>query len=61
MAQARSYGVLTGDRAELVEQFGGLLLRNLMIDLLLGVAERPSAREVAKRARAAAAAFLQLH
>jgi hypothetical protein len=32
-----------------------------MINLLLGVAERPSPREIARRARDAAAAFLQLH
>jgi hypothetical protein len=32
-----------------------------MVSLLLGVAERPSAREIAKRARDAAADFLRLH
>jgi hypothetical protein len=32
-----------------------------MVSLLLGVAERPSPREVAARARDATAAFLQLH
>jgi len=33
----------------------------LMVSLMLGVAERPNPREIAGRARAAAAAFLQLH
>jgi hypothetical protein len=33
----------------------------LLVSLLLGVAERPNSREVAGRAREAAAAFLQLH
>jgi hypothetical protein len=47
--------------AELAEQFGGLLWGNLMISLLLGVAERPNSREVAARARDATAGFLQLN
>jgi len=38
-----------------------LLWGNLLISLLLGVAERPSSRQVAVRAREATAAFLQLH
>ena len=54
-------GLLTGPPAELAEQFAGLLWRDLMVSLLLGVAERPNPREIAGRARAAAAAFLQLH
>jgi AcrR family transcriptional regulator len=61
MAQARQSGLLTGSPAELAGQFAGLLLRDLMVSLLLGVAERPSPREFARRARDAAAAFLQLH
>lgn len=61
MAQSRSHGVLTGDPAELVEQFGALLVGSLLIDLLLGVAKRPSSRDIAKRAHDAAGAFLQLH
>ena len=42
-------------------QFAGLLWRDLMVSLLLGVAKRPKPRESARRARDAAAAFLQLH
>jgi AcrR family transcriptional regulator len=61
MAQAQESGLLDGRPAELAEQFSGLLWGNLMISLLLGVAERPSSREVATRARDATAAFLQLH
>lgn len=61
MTQAQSAGLLNGRPAELAERFSGLLLGNLMISLLLGVAERPSSREVAVRAREATAAFLQLH
>ena len=61
MAQAQASGLLTGRPTELAEQFAGLLWRDLMVSLLLGVAERPNTREIAGRARGAAAAFLQLH
>lgn len=61
MAEAEASGLLTGRPAELAEQFAGLLWRDLMVSLLLGVAERPNPREIARRARDAAAAFLQLH
>ena len=61
MAQAQASGLLTGRPAELAEQFAGLLWRDLMVSLLLGVAQRPNPREIAGRARDAAAAFLQLH
>ena len=61
MAEAQASGLLTGRAAELAEQFTGLLWRDLLVSLLLGVAERPSPREIAVRARDAAAAFLQLH
>jgi hypothetical protein len=61
MAQAQASRLLTGRPAELAEQFSGLLWGYLMVSLLLGVAERPTGRETAARARAAAAAFLQLH
>ena len=45
MAQAQASGQLNGRPAELAEQFGGLLWGNLMVNLLLGVAERPNSRE----------------
>jgi len=61
MARAQASGLLTGRPAELAEQFAGLLWGLLMINLLLGVAKRPNPREIAGRARDAAAAFLQLH
>jgi AcrR family transcriptional regulator len=61
MAVAQASGLLTGRPAALAEQFAGLLWRDLMVSLLLGVSERPNPREVAGRAREAAAAFLQLH
>jgi len=52
---------VSGRPAELAGQFAGLLWRDLLVSLLLGVAERPNPREIAARARDAAAAFLQLH
>jgi AcrR family transcriptional regulator len=61
MAEAQASGLLTGRPAELAGQFTGLLWRDLLVSLLLGVAERPNPREIAARARDAAAAFLQLH
>jgi AcrR family transcriptional regulator len=61
MAQAQASGLLTGRPGELAQQFAGLLWRDLLVSLLLGVAERPHPREIARRARDAAAAFLQLH
>jgi AcrR family transcriptional regulator len=61
MAEAQASGLLTGRPAELAKQFAGLLWRDLLVSLLLGVAERPNPREIARRARDAAAAFLQLH
>jgi AcrR family transcriptional regulator len=61
MTRAQVSGLLSGDSAELAEQFGGLLWGNLMVSLLLGVGIRPNSREAALRARDATAAFLQLH
>jgi len=61
MAEGQACGLLTGRPAELAEQFAGLLWRDLMVSLLLGVAQRPSPTEVTRRAHDAAAAFLQLH
>jgi AcrR family transcriptional regulator len=61
MGGARASGLLTGVPAELAEQFAGLLWGQMMVSLLLGVAERPNPREIALRAQNAAAAFLQLH
>src|SRR5260221_6257588 len=61
MAEAHATGLLPGRPSELAEQFAGLLWRDLMVSLLLGVAERPNPREIPGRARDTAAAFLQLH
>jgi AcrR family transcriptional regulator len=61
MTRAQSAGLLNGRPAEMAEHFAGLLWCNLMISLLLRVAERPNPREIERRARDATAAFLQLY
>lgn len=61
MAGAQARGLINGRPADLAEQFGGLLWGNLLVSLLLGVAQRPSAREAAARARDATMAFLRLN
>jgi len=61
MTRARSAGLLGGDPRDMAEQFFGLLWGNLMMSLLLRVADRPTPREIARRANAATAAFLQLY
>jgi len=51
MAQAQEFGLLAGSPEELGAQFAGLLWRDLMVSLLLGVAQRPTSHEIAERAR----------
>src|SRR5690242_12932483 len=47
MAQAQAAGLLDGRPVELAERFAGLLWRDWMVSLLLGVMERPNSREIA--------------
>jgi AcrR family transcriptional regulator len=61
MSEARAAGLIDGRPADLAEQFAGLLWRDLMISLLLGVAQRPTPREIEARANGATDAFLHLH
>lgn len=60
-AAAQASGLLTGTPAKLASPVAGLLWGDLMVGLLLGVAERPATGEIARRAHDAATAFLQLH
>ena len=60
MSEAQEAGLLSGRPAELADQFSALLWRDWMVNLLLGVAERPSPREIAGRAQDAAMSFLRL-
>jgi len=61
MSESRAAGLIDGRPADLAAQFFGLLWRDLMMSLLLGVAERPNPRAIETRARDAAEAFLGLH
>jgi AcrR family transcriptional regulator len=61
MIRARSAGLLSGDPSEMAEHFAGLLWGNLKVSLLLRVTERPSPREMARRARDATAVLLKVY
>jgi AcrR family transcriptional regulator len=61
MTRARAAGLIAGEPAEMAEHFVGLLWGSQMVNLLLRVAERPAPREIARRAEAAATAFLRVY
>jgi AcrR family transcriptional regulator len=61
MANAISAKLFAGDPDAMAEKFAGLLWGDLMTDLMLQVADRPSAAEIARRARDAAAGLLQIY
>ncbi len=61
MSRARSAGLLGGEPSEMAEHFAGLLWGNLMTGLLLRTGDRPTPREIARRANGAAAGLLQLY
>ena len=62
MAKAQAAGVLGhGDVEIMAGQFFSLLMGDLMVRLMLGVAPPPKAGEIRKRAEAATAAVLALH
>ena len=60
LEKARTYSLLNGEPAKMVEQFLALLWGDLMMGLLLGLVETPTPREIGRRAREAASAFLRL-
>ncbi len=61
MARARAARLLGGDAGEMADCFAGLLWGSLMVNLLLRAIERPSQRELARRAEHAAEALLSLY
>lgn len=61
MEAAHAHGVLPNGAPQQAEQFAGLLWGDLMMRLLLRVADPPTATEIDARARAAVSAFLRLH
>ncbi|MBN9234499.1 MAG: TetR/AcrR family transcriptional regulator [Mesorhizobium sp.] len=60
LEQARSRGLLVGDTVDLTELFLALLWGDLLMKLLLGLAEPPEPGKIRQRARGAASAFLHL-
>ncbi len=60
MANARSTELFVGDPDAMTEKFLGLLWGDLMTGLLLRVADRPGAGEIARRASEATEALLHL-
>ena len=61
IGRAGAAELLGGEPAQMAEHFAGLLWGSQMTGLLLGVADRPSQRETARRAEAATAAFLRAY
>jgi AcrR family transcriptional regulator len=61
MSGACAARILDGQPSEMADQFFGLLWRNEMMALLLGVATRPNEREANRRSAAATAALLRLY
>jgi AcrR family transcriptional regulator len=61
MSRARTVRLLDGDTSEMAECFAGLLWGSLMVHLLLQVAERPTSREITRRAEHAADALLRIY
>ena len=60
-SQALSFGLLEGNPVEMAAQFSGLLWGDLMLSLLLHVADAPKPNEIRRRARSATGAFLRLY
>jgi AcrR family transcriptional regulator len=60
MNQASSRGLVSGEPAEMSSQFASLLWGDLMMSLLLRVADTPDPSEIKRRARGAVTAFLRL-
>jgi AcrR family transcriptional regulator len=61
LTRAQASGFVAGRPDEMAERFSGLLWGDLMLGLLLRVAEQPNPAEFTQRADAAAAAFLRLY
>lgn len=61
LEQARSSGLIDGDPYEVAEQFTALLWGDLLVNLLLRVADPPPEKEMKRRGRLAAGAVLRLY
>lgn len=61
MDRARTAKLIAGEPTALAAEFSALLFGDLMVRLLLGVADQPNAGEIARRAGEATKTFLNLH
>lgn len=61
LSRARAAKLVDGDPLEMAERFRALLWGDLMLNLLMRIEEQPSELEIRRRARAAAAAVLELY
>jgi AcrR family transcriptional regulator len=62
LARTQASGILgPGDPEHMMEQYFGLLWRDLMLSRLLGLAASPKPAQIDRKARDAAAAFLRLY
>jgi len=61
MMRARSAGLLNGEPLQMAKRFIALLWGDLLLGLLLDVAERPGPQEIARRAREATEALLRCY
>jgi len=61
MSAAIQAGVLTGEASALSARFFALLTGGAHVSILLGIAEPPKPRELARHSAEAADAFLRLH
>ena len=59
--QAKASGLVRGDAAEMGRRFSALLWGDLMLELLLCVAKRPSERALKQQAHQATEAFMRLY
>ncbi len=61
LTQAKASGLVRGDTAEMGRRFSALLWGDLMLGLLLCVAERPGERALKQQAHQATEAFMRLY
>jgi hypothetical protein len=60
--EAQAHGILrAGDAAAMAEVYFGALWNDLLVRMLLRVADPPTAKEAERRAQAAAELFLTVH
>jgi AcrR family transcriptional regulator len=60
MKKGLAAGLIGGNVPDMAGDFAALLFRGMLVDLMLGVAERPAEAEIDRRAQRAAEAFLKL-